>query len=404
MKTIVEINGINYGSTGKITGGIAGTARKNGFNVYSFFKNSRETKAHLSENQFLIGIWAERVLSERLSFYTGLNGYFNIIGTRLFINRLKKIKPDLVQIHSLCDSFVNIRMLFNYLSRSNIPVVWTLHDNWAFTGRCAQPRCEKWKSGCGNCPHLDYYPGSAFIDRTRHVFNVRKRIYSRLSNLTIVTPSRWLADLVKESLFSDRYPVKVISNGINLDLFKPTNSSFREKNNLQDKHIVLGVAYYWDEFKGLFDFISLSRSLPDNYKIVMVGTNDETDRLLPESILSIHRTYDQKELIDIYSSSDVFVIPTYDDNYPTVIMESIACGTPVITYDVGGCKEIGDDTCRSVLNKGDLEGLEKEIISICETGKYSKNACLEYAKNFSEEIKYESYIDLYKEILSIDEL
>ena len=399
MKTIVEINSNNYASTGNIMLNIAKEARKQGFNVYTCCRNSRAGHKYKYEDQVYIGTWIDHVISDKLSYVFGLNGSFNVINTALFIRKLKQLKPDLIHIHSMCDNYLNIDMFYSYLRESNIPVIWTLHDNWAFTGRCAQFRCEKWKTGCGNCPHLDFYPGSLFLDNTAKVWKKREKLFNSIKTMTIVTPSRWLSDLVRESLFKDNHPIRVINNGINLDVFKPTDSDFRKEHSLENKYMVLGVAYFWDQCKGLYAFIELSKRLPAKYKIVMVGTNDEVDKLLPDNIVSIHKTYNQEELVKIYSCADLFVNPTNDDNYPTVNMEAIACGTPVLTYDTGGCSEIIDKTCGSSVPTEDIDRLEKEIIRICETKPYSKQACLKHAKSFDTGTKYQEYIDLYKEIL-----
>lgn len=399
MKTIVIINGINYGSTGKITLNVATRAREKGYTVYTACRKSREGLKYQYEDQIYIGTWLDRVISERLSYLLGLNGYFNIINTKLFLNELDKIKPDLIHLQSLCDNYLNIQMLFNYIQKNNIPVIWTLHDNWPFTGRCAQFRCEKWKNGCGNCPHLDYYPRSAFLDNTKKVYEIRNKLYNKTKNLTIITPSKWLAGLVKESLFKDKYPIKVINNGINLDIFKPTESDFRKQNNLENKFIILAVAYYWDDGKGLNVFNKLADELPDDYKIVMVGTNDEVDKQLNKKILSIHKTSSQNELVKIYSTADLFVNPSTDDNYPTVNMEAIACGLPVLTYDTGGCAEIIDNKSGSSVPSGDYESLKKEIIRIHDTKPFTKQDCLKRAKSFNMNDKYDEYIKLYNDIL-----
>ncbi len=401
MKTIIEVNGINYGSTGKIMLNIAKLARTKSYKVYTFCRKSRAGLKYKYEDQLYIGTWLDRVISERVAYVLGLNGYFNVINTFLFINKLKQIKPDLIHIHSLCDNYLNIRMLFNYLKKENIPVIWTLHDNWAFTGRCAQFRCEKWKDGCGSCPHLDYYPKSLFLDNTAKVIKIREKLYNNLVKLTIVTPSKWLADLVKESFLKDYHPTKVINNGIDLNIFKPVESNFREKYNLQDKFIILAIAYYWDEGKGLYVFKQLAKDLPDDYQIVMVGTNDEVDKELPKNIISIHKTYNQAELVEIYSSCDLFVNPTTDDNFPTVNMESLACGLPVLTYETGGCAEIIDETCGSSVKTGDYETLKAEIIRIKETRPYKKEACIKRAHDhYNMDDKYREYVDLYEELLN----
>ena len=401
MKTIVEVNSNNYASTGNIVLNIASQARKEGFKVYTCFRNSREGHKHNYEDQIYIGTWFDHVISDKLSYIFGLNGYFNVLNTILFIRKLEEIKPDLIHIHSMCDNYLNVNMFYTYLKKKNIPVIWTLHDNWAFTGRCAQFRCEKWREGCGNCPHLEYFPASLFLDNTRKVYNKREKVYNDLNTMTIVTPSKWLSELVKVSLFKENHPIRVINNGINLDVFKPTESSFREEHNIKDKYMILAVAYFWDEGKGLYVFKELAKTLPDNYQIVMVGTNDEIDKELPENIISIHRTSSQEELVKIYSSADLFVNPTTDENFPTVNMEALACGLPVLTYATGGSAEIISEDSGSSVTPKDFETLKKEIIRICENKPYTKENCLKQAAKFNMQDKFKEYVDLYKEKLNI---
>ena len=283
MKTVVEVNSNNYASTGNIVLNIAKEARKEGFKVYTSCRKSRAGLKYRYEDQIYIGTWLDRVISERLSYLFGLNGYFNVINTWLFIRKLKQINPDIIHIHSMCDNYLNIDMFFRYIRDNKIPVIWTLHDNWAFTGRCAQFRCEKWQEGCGNCPHLDYFPASLFLDNTAKVWEKREKLYNSIRTMTIVTPSKWLSDLVRVSLFKENHPIKVINNGINLNIFKPVDSTFRKDHNIENKHMLLAVAYFWDAGKGLHVFQELAKRLPENYQIVMVGTNDEVDKQLPEN-------------------------------------------------------------------------------------------------------------------------
>lgn len=399
MSKIVEINGINYGSTGNIAINIAEEAEKAGYKTYLFFRNSKEGKKRKTDKQQLIGFWLDKVISERLSYVFGLNGYFNIINTFWFTKQLDKIKPDLIHLHSLCDNYLNIDMLFKYIIKKDIPVIWTLHDNWPFTGRCAQNRCSKWQEGCGNCPHLDYYPGSLFLDNSKTVLKKRNKLYNQLKNLTIVTPSEWLGNLVTKSIFGNKYAIEVINNGIDLDIFKPVESDFRDKYDLKDKFILLGVAYYWDESKGLDVFIELSKILPDYFQIVLVGTNDEVDKLLPDNIISIYRTSSREELVKIYSTADLFVNPTRDENYPTVNMESIACGTPVLTFDTGGCAEIIDEKSGISVETGNIDQMYQEIIRIYYERPFNQEGCLEHSKSFNMTDKYKEYVSLYKKIL-----
>ena len=400
MKTIVEINSNNYASTGNVVLNIAAEARKKGYKVYTCCRKSRLGLTFKYEDQIYIGTWLDRVISERLEYIFGLNGYFNVFNTWLFINRLKTIKPDLIHLHSLCDGYLNIKMFFKYLKKSNIPIVWTLHDNWPFTGRCAQFRCEEWKTGCQKCPHIEFFPGSLFFDNTAKVYKIREKLYNALTNLTIVTPSKWLSDLVRISLFKDNHSIKVINNGINLNVFKPTKSDFRKQYNIEDKFIILGVAYVWDNIKGLDTYIKLAQSLGDKYQIVLVGTNEEVDKIIPDNIISIHKTYNQEELVKIYSSADLFVNPTIDDNFPTVNMEALACGVPVLTYDTGGCKEIIDEKSGNYVPCKDYENLKKEIIRIYNDRPYKKEDCINRGRQFDMSTTFKNYVELYQEILN----
>lgn len=400
MKTIVEINGINYSSTGNIMLNIAKTARSEGFKVYTCCRKSIAGMKFKYPDQLFVGTWLDRVISERLSYITGLNGSFNVINTLLFLNKLDSIKPDLIHIHNLCDNYINVSMLFKYIKKNNIPVIWTLHDPWAYTGRCNGYTCDKWKEGCGNCPNLKAYPPSLFLDHSAKTIKIREKLYTSISNLTIVTPSKWLADLAKYSFFKDKYDIKVINNGINLNVFKPIESDFRKEHNLEDKYLILGLAYDWrDQRKGLSDFLELSKSLPSNYQIVLVGTDDEIDSTLPNNIISIHKTHNQEELAKLYSTCDIFVSPTKADNFPTVNIEALACGTPVITYDAGGSKESLNEKCGTYVKINDIKQLEKEIINACENKPYSKEECIKQSKNYDMNSKFNEYVELYKKIL-----
>lgn len=401
MKTILEINSINYSSTGNITLNIAKTTRKEGYKVYTSCKYSRVGAKFQYEDQIYIGSRLERVICEELAYITGLKDHFNIIGTYKFLKKIDEIKPDLIHLHSLTDTYINLNMLFKYIRKHKIPVVWTFHDAWAMTGQCfvfETVGCRKWIDGCGHCPQLHEKPASLFLDNTSYLWRKKKKMFTSVPDMTIVTPSVWLKDLVKQSFFN-AYPVKVINNGINLELFKPVESNFREKHNLHNSFIILGVAARWPMRKGLDVFIRLAKELPDKFKIVMVGTNDETDKLLPENILSIHKTFNQQQLVEIYTAADLFITPTREDNFPTVNIEALACGTPVLTYRTGGSPEIINEKCGSVVEKNDYESFKNEIIRIEKERPYSKQDCIDRAKEFDMNKKFSEYTELFKQIL-----
>ena len=400
---IAEINMMNSGSTGKIMFGIAEIARKNGDDVWTFsprnYQKAKKNECLEIKGHNYFGSVTENKMHLRISQVTGLHGCFSWFGTKDLLRMLDEIQPDIVHLHNLHNWTINLPMLFRYIKKHNISVVWTLHDCWSFTGKCpyfTAVKCNRWKTGCFDCPQVRQYP-QCFVDQTRLMWRLKKRWFSGVKNLTVVTPSQWLTGLVRQSFLKD-YPVQVINNGIDLSVFNPTPSDFRKRNKIaDDKYLLLGVAFGWGVRKGLDVFIDLSKRLGDEYQIVLVGTDSAVDAQLPENIISIHKTQNQKELAEIYSAADLFVNPTREENYPTVNMESIACGTPVLTFRTGGSPEIVDDTCGSVVDCDDIDAMEKEICRICAEQPYSKEQCLKKAQSFDMNLKFEEYVKLYEQ-------
>lgn len=403
---LAEINIADYGSTGKIMLQIAEKARLDGFFVLTVsrgWKGFKKISIHQNdEDHIYVNNFISNAFHYKLGKYLGLNGLFSFFATLRLIHILKKKKINLIHLHNLHCFCFNLPLLFYFIKKNNLPVILTLHDCWAFTGRCPYfdlIKCEKWKTGCHNCPYPKcFYPPSN-IDTTCMMWNFKRKWFTGIKNCTIITPSQWLANLVKHSFLKD-YSVKVINNGIDLSVFKPIENDFRKKNGLIGKKIVLGVAFGWGVRKGLDVFIELAKRLSDDYQIVLVGTDNYVDKQLPANIISIHRTQNQKELAEIYTAADVFVNPTREENYPTVNMEAIACGTPVVTFRTGGSPEIPDETCGSVVDCDDIDAMESEIQRICEEKPYSVAACLKRAKSFDLNDRFEEYVELYRKQLN----
>lgn len=396
---IVQINTCSYGSTGNIAIQLCRKVEGEGGQAWLCVPDGRHNRKKYGGDHIWIGGRVSEDLHLILSRLTGLNGYFSALATRRFLKEVEQIDPDVIHLHNLHNSYINLPMLFRFLKKSRARVVWTLHDCWSFTGQCPHfvlAGCDKWKTGCHSCPQYREYPQS-FVDRTRLMYRKKKEWFTDVPGLTIVTPSQWLGDLVKQS-FLKEYPVRAVNNGIDLSVFQPRGSDFRQRHHIGDKKIILGVSFGWGYSKGLDVFIRLAETLdPSRYQIVLVGTDDNVDRQLPANILSIHRTQDQAELAEIYSAADVFVNPTRQDNYPTVNMEAIACGTPVLTFRTGGSPEIVDGTCGSVVDCDDVEAMRSEIIRICEENPYPLQNCLQKAREFDKNIKFDAYMQLYRE-------
>lgn len=393
---IVQINTTcGVGSTGKICVGISQVLSAESIENYVLYS--------ARENGYGLGIGCST--KKYISFQSlksrifGNYGFNSKRATGKIINELERIKPDIVHLHNIHGHDCDLEMLFTYFKERKTKLIWTFHDCWAFTGYCSHfvmMKCNKWISGCNDCVQMNSF--SFFFDRSSYLYEKKKQLFTGL-DLTIVTPSQWLADLVKQSFLKD-YPVKVINNGIDLSIFKPSESEFRKKYALENKKVILGVSFGWNSRKGIDVFVDLAGRLPDEYIIVLVGTDAKVDKELPENIISIHRTQNQRELAEIYSASDVFVNPTREENYPTVNMESIACGTPVITFRTGGSPEILDETCGSVVDCDDVDALEREIIRVCTESPYSKEACIKKAQEFDQNERFKEYLELYERVNS----
>ncbi len=281
-----------------------------------------------------------------------------------FIEWVKKYDPDVIHLHNVHGYYINVDVLFNYLRTCGKRILWTLHDCWPFTGHaayCEYSQCERWISGCERCPSLKEYP-SSLTDRSRINWKKKRALFCGIPQMTLVTPSVWLESLVKKSFLS-AYPTTVIHNGVDTAVFKPTPGKVQERYCLPEKKIVLGAAAVWDRRKGLDDFIKLAGLLPQDYQIVLVGLSKDQMKAIPSSIVGIERTNSVKDLVELYSAANVFVNLTYEDNYPTTNLESIACRTPVVTYDTGGS---GESAVRYgiVVPKGRLDEVVKAILSV----------------------------------------
>ncbi len=391
---VVQINTTcGIGSTGKIAIGISRLLTAEGVENYVIYSNKTdgyELGVSCSDNRYI----KLQALKSRLF---GNYGFNSEKATRKLISELESIKPDIVHLHNIHGHDCDLEMLFSYFRRNGIKLVWTFHDCWAFTGYCTHftmAKCDKWKTGCSHCVQKREY--TWFFDKSRKLFEAKKKSLEGL-DMTVVAPSHWLAALVKQS-FLKEYPVEVINNGIDLEIFKPCESDFRQKYSLEGKKLLLGVSFDWGERKGLDVFIELAKRLSDEYRIILVGTNDKVDAQLPDNIISIHRTQDQKELAGIYTAADLFVNATREDTYPTVNMEAIACGTPVLTFKTGGSPEIPDESCGTAVECDDVNALEREIIRICTEKPYSVDQCINKAKEFDKNQRFKEYTELYERI------
>ncbi len=359
---ILMINSVcGIRSTGRICTDLAQELEKQGHEVKIAY-GREDVPAEFQKYAVRIGNDNDVKIHGVMARVFDASGFGSKSVTKKFISWVKKFDPDIIHLHNIHGYYINIEVLFEYLKICGKKIIWTLHDCWAFTGHsafCDAVHCERWEKGCSDCPQIKEYPKS-YSDHSKTNWERKKSCFTGISNLMIVTPSHWLAGLVKRS-FLKEYPVKVIHNGIDTTKFYPLSNDFREVYGLENKFVLLGVASSWNDLKGYSDFIKLSHMLSDEYRIVLVGLNQKQMEELPENIVGIQRTNSIKELAYIYSSADLFLNLTYCDNYPTVNLEARACGLPVVTYNTGGSPESAGMIPELTATKGDLKNVLKDI-------------------------------------------
>lgn len=324
---------------------------------------------------------------------TDADGLGSKLATKKFLKWVGEFDPDIIHLHNLHGYYINVPLLFRYIIENNKKVIWTLHDMWSFTGHsgtCDMYNCEKWRTGCGNCPAYKDYPAS-LRDKSLRNFIWKQNLFTRVKDMTIVTPSKWLAGLVKQSFLKDK-KIEVIPNGIDTRQFRTLINDFKEFYGVQDKILLMGCATSWGEGKGLYDFYKLAEKLDKRFQIVLVGLNKKQISDLPYNILGIERTNSVKELTQIYSAADVFVNLTYADNFPTVNLEALACGTPVITYKTGGSAECLAGNNGKYFNKGDLDS----IINFFESEYSPEMFSVNQMDKLDKRITTQTYLELFE--------
>ena len=389
---VLQINSVcGIRSTGRICTDIADILQKNGDDCKIAY--GREN-IPLQYEKFAVRIGNDidvkcHALMTRIFDNTG---HGSKRATKKFLKWVDEYDPDVIHLHNLHGYYINLEMLFDYLKKSGKPVIWTLHDCWAFTGHCAHfdyIGCQRWETdGCHTCPQKRRYPSSILCDRSKRNFVDKKQFFTGLENMTIVTPSQWLADLTKRS-FLGEYPIKVIHNGIDLSIFQSVKSEFREKYGLQNKKIFLGAATAWGEYKGLYDFYKMNEMKEECEAIVLVGLTSKQIAELPEGIIGIERTNSASELAELYTAADVFINPTYQETFGLTNIEAQACGTPAITYQTGGSVEsVPRD---HIVPKGDFEKMllkAREVVAVpnvVDSSSFSRNDCyLEYIRLYQQ--------------------
>lgn len=405
MKKLLQINPVirTNTSTGRIMQEIGELAIANGWDSYIAYSGGRDGIKPCRSKLIPVGGKLSVALHGIWTRMTDRHGLASVIATRRFVRKIKELQPDIIHIHNIHGYFLNYKILFEYLSTADIPVVWTVHDCWLYTGHCnhyARVGCDKWMTQCEKCPQLSSFPASMLVDSSSRNFNDKRRLFTSVDDMTIVTVSDWMREEMSRSFLKD-CQFKVVHNGVDLNVFNVSadSSEVRERYGLGDKHLILGVTSIWCREKGWDDFMELATMINEDEAIVLVGVTQEQMRKLPHNVTGIPRTENVAQLAALYSAATALVNPTWQDNYPTVNLESIACGTPVITYRTGGSVESVCEDTGYVVEQGDVEGLLAAFRKIKEAGKQTYvGRCRNYAvRYFGKNDRYQEYMALYQD-------
>ncbi len=397
MEKLLQINiTANWGSTGKIAEQIGLCAMEHAWESYiAYGRWSNPSQSHLIK----VGNKLDMYLHYGEQRICDNEGLCSRRATKHLIKKIDEIKPDVVHLHNIHDHYLNYKLLFEYLNQTDIKVVWTFHDCWAMTGHCfhfVTKDCDRWKTGCYDCLMKDEHP-KTFLDRSKQHYELKKQLFTECKNLTIVPVCDWISDFVRMSFLKNK-DIHVIKNGVDINIFKPVVSSNPASYNKNFK--ILTVSSVWYPKKGELDIYKLRTMLSaDDYDIIMVGLSAEQLKNLPLGIIGIQRTQNVQELVQLYSDADVLINPTYEDTFPTVNLEALACGTPIITYRTGGSPETIDEKTGVVIEQGDLEGIVIAIHQMKEHPMSSADCRVRAEAYFDKDKCFEQYISLYNQLL-----
>lgn len=411
MPKLLQINvTANWGSTGKIAEQINQAAQLRGWDIYfAYGRNMIPAQSVLIHTGNLFQVY-EHYAEHRLFDNDGLASR---MATLRLINRIKRLKPNIIHLHNIHDHWLNYRLLFNFLNTVDIPIVWTQHDCWSFTGGCAHftlKKCYQWRDGgCKQgCPMRKEMIMRRLFEKTSVHYALKKQLFTHTKNLTLVTASRWLENIEKESFLSN-HNIVTIHNGINTSTFQPVDSTeVRKKYGIGKSRYVIGVSSVWLPYKGLYDFMQLPPMLPEGVKLVLVGLSREQMNMAQiKGIVGVERTDNILELAALYSGALMFLNLTYEDNYPTTNLEAMACGVPVLTYNTGGSSEALSVDTGWVVEQGDLSSVAAIVRDLVERESECpsevmemRQRCRKRAENeFDKNDRFSEYIKLYDDLL-----
>lgn len=394
----IDVN-CQQGSTGKLVYDLYTECKKEGHEAAICYGRGKKID---KPDIFKFGLDIETFFHAAMTRLTGLTGCYSFFSTQRLLRFMNKFKPDVVHIHELHAYFVNIKPIVEYLKIHKIKTIWTFHCEFMYTGKCGHSyECEKWKSHCQYCPNIREYPSSLYFDFTKNMFYHKKKLFENFNNVTIVTPSKWLANRVKQSFLKNK-EIVVIHNGIDTkSIFYPRKfDHLKARHKLTNEKIILAVAPdIMSEQKGGRLVLEIANKMKgENVKFILIGVADLSEKF-DDNVIALGRTENQNELAEYYSMGDIFIICSKRENFPTTCIEALSCGTPVCGFDEGGTKETAPDSFGIFVKYREIDDLEKTVRKILHDEIKLKpyEECSNFGKeSYDKAIMAKKYINLYK--------
>ncbi len=394
---VLQINAnYGFGSTGLIVKDISDMLTQEGYESFCAYQKSSERIS----SGYQIGKPIDWKIHAVLCRIFGRQGYYSSLATKKLLLYIDSIKPDIVHLHNLHSNYINISILLHYLAENDIATVITMHDCWYFTGKCfhyADCDCDGFTHGCGNCKKKSAPPRSYLFDWSAWSLKNKNELLHSIPRLKIVGCSEWICKEAKRSFLED-CNISCIYNGVNTEIFRPSKSNVRKKYGLkEDTLLVMGMANKW-LLPSNINIIDAFHDLT-GVTLMIVGCTESQMLLLQkygEKVVGIGFINDRETLAEIYSAADVFINLTHADTLPTVNMESICCGTPVITYDSCGSPELVSEGTGIIVKEGDKAGIIEAIKCI---SKLNRELCRKKGlEDFDKTNCYKKYIEIYQQL------
>lgn len=406
MSKIFQVNtSVNIGSTGHIAEQINSMARKNGWETYfAYGRRYRPSESFAIRIGSKLGV-IEHCIEHKLFDNDGLSSRN---ATRFLIDEIERIKPDIIHLHNIHDHWINYKILFEGINRLDIPVVWTQHDCWAFTGGCAHfslAGCYQWRdSGCSKrCPNNEKGILCRLFEKTNYHYSLKNKLFNAIPNLTLVTVSRWLEDVARHSYLKEKN-ITTIYNGVDLTEFqRMCSSEVRNKYRIGGYKYVIGVSSVWEKYKGWNDYLELASIIPNDIKIVLVGLNSkQIDEAKEKGIIGIEHTESKQELSALYSGAEVVLNLSYQESFGLTTVEGLACGTPGIVYNNTASPELLSPETGFVVQPGSIDDVLKGIQTIISNDRnlYVKPCRSRVEEFFDKDKCFSKYIDLFNKIIA----